>query len=113
MELSDRLKREQEALEKQRKRVEAIKREEAAKERKADNRRKILLGACIKDWMDKDEGKRQMMMERLEVFLKRDEDRRAFGMTLSGNAGSKRKRSSGAASEGSDVSDSTVAATRA
>lgn len=60
---------------------EAIKRAREATEYRAnDTRRKILLGALMLDQMEKNEGTKASVMGKLDVFLKRQDDRALFGI---------------------------------
>ena len=62
-----------------------IQREESRqrnRERKADTRRKILLGALLSDWMDKDDALRRKVRRRLDRYLTRKIDREVFDLAL-------------------------------
>ena len=74
-----------ERLEKQRSqleaRIRAAKAKETQRERKADTRRKILVGACVMARMETNDLLRKDVMRWLEKDLKRDVDRAMFGWT--------------------------------
>jgi len=55
---------------------------EAHDERKADTKRKVLLGAMVHAWIQEDDEIKAKVMARMEKFLTRNSDRRYFGMTL-------------------------------
>lgn len=65
------------ALEERLKRAKAV---ETTRERKADNKRKFLLGAMLTEWMEEDATVKDTAMKRLGSFLTRASDRRYFGM---------------------------------
>jgi hypothetical protein len=65
------------ALEERLKRAKAV---ESARERKADNKRKFLLGAMLIEWMEEDASIKDTAMTRLDSFLTRASDRRFFGI---------------------------------
>ena len=48
--------------------------------RSDDTRRKILAGALVLEMMERDEATKQRFLERLDKFLKRQDDRRLFGL---------------------------------
>ena len=74
-----------EKLEKQQAQLEARIRAEQSKhkqkERKADTRRKILVGACVMARMETNEILKRDVMAWLDHDLKRDVDREMFGWT--------------------------------
>ena len=49
--------------------------------RQEDTRRKILLGAYVLETMRKDESANRRMLEKLEGYLTREDDRALFGLT--------------------------------
>lgn len=60
---------------------EAQKRAALAKQERAnDTRRKILAGALALDMMNKDETAKQRFLDKLDKFLKRDDDRALFDL---------------------------------
>ena len=61
-------------------RIRAAKAREKERERKADNKRKFLLGAMLVEWMEQDESLKKTAMTRMKTFLTRASDRRYFGM---------------------------------
>jgi len=62
-------------------RIEARENEALGKEmRKADTRRKILLGAMTVEMMAEDESVRARILKRLDAFLIRPDDRKLFGL---------------------------------
>ena len=48
--------------------------------RSSDTRRKILAGALVLEMMEKDEATHQRFLERLDKYLKRDDDRALFDL---------------------------------
>ena len=52
--------------------IQKVRARQTAQERKEDTRRKILLGALMKEMMDKGELDEEMIMKRLERFLTRN-----------------------------------------
>ena len=68
-------------LKAQKQRIEARAKTRAqATTRKQDTRRKILAGAMLLDLMDKDADLQKQMLDRLEGFLTREDDRSLFGL---------------------------------
>lgn len=61
--------------------IRLLRAKEGARERKAENRRKYLLGALLLSEMNLDETTRRSVMERLDKFLDRNCDRRYFGLS--------------------------------
>lgn len=61
-------------------RIRLAKAREKTRERKADNKRKFLVGALVMDWMEKDPKLKDEVTERLQSFLTRASDRRYFGL---------------------------------
>ena len=51
-----------------------------ASERRADTRRKILAGAAILEWANRDRDFSTKLLEELKSFLVRDADRELFGL---------------------------------
>ena len=50
--------------------------------RSDDTRRKILAGALVLEMMEKDEATKQRFLERLDKFLKREDDRKLFELPI-------------------------------
>jgi hypothetical protein len=73
----DKLESKLKALEERLKRIKA---REAAKERKATNKKRYLLGAMLEAWMEDDPTIQETARRRLDDFLTRASDRRHFGM---------------------------------
>lgn len=68
-------------LETRKKQIEARKLHLLVKGKRAsDTRRKILAGALVLDMMEKDEATKQRFLERLDKYLKREDDRNLFGL---------------------------------
>jgi hypothetical protein len=61
-------------------RLKRIKSRESAKERKATNKKRYLLGAMLEAWMEDDPTIQETARRRLDDFLTRASDRRHFGM---------------------------------
>lgn len=57
-----------------------------AQERKEETRRKILLGALVKEMMKKGELDENLILKRLEGFLTREIDRKLFDFPAKGEA---------------------------
>ena len=66
-------------------RIKQIEAREKSRQKKEDTRRKILLGAMVMEWMDKDEPFRKRVRLALDKFLTREMDRNLFGLTDSGS----------------------------
>ncbi len=62
--------------------IQKVRARQSAQERKSETRRKILLGALVKEMMDKGELDSEMIMKRLSGFLTRDIDRKLFDLTV-------------------------------
>lgn len=61
--------------------MEAMKRAAETKaQRASDTRKKILLGAFLMDRMEKNQDYASKVMQGVEAFLKRDDDRALFGL---------------------------------
>lgn len=58
--------------------IQKLRARQSAQERKEETRRKILLGALVKEMMAKGELDEMMIMKRLSGFLTRDIDRKLF-----------------------------------
>jgi hypothetical protein len=82
----DKLESKLKALEERLKRVKA---REAAKERKATNKKRYLLGAMLEAWMEDDPTIQETTRRRLDDFLTRASDRRHFGMATKTESESK------------------------
>ena len=65
-------------------RIRSIEAKEATRQRKQDTRRKILLGALLAEWMEKDEALKTKVIANLDSFLKRKIDREMFGLPTAG-----------------------------
>lgn len=50
--------------------------------RSDDTRRKILAGALVLEMMERDEATKQRFLERLDKFLKREDDRKLFELPI-------------------------------
>jgi t-SNARE complex subunit (syntaxin) len=50
--------------------------------RKADTRRKVLLGALLSDWMERDDALRLKVHKALDKYLKRKIDREVFNLPV-------------------------------
>lgn len=61
-------------------RIQQLEAKSKVKERKLDTRRKVLLGALLQEWMDKDHETKQRVEKALPKFLTRDLDRAVFGI---------------------------------
>ena len=61
-------------------RLKTIETREAARERKRDTRRKVLLGAMVLEQMKKDERFNRTTLAKLDGFLVRKNDRALFGL---------------------------------
>lgn len=53
---------------------------ESKKARAQDTRRKVLLGAMMQDWMNREPQAKQALMARLDQYLTRTDDRALFGL---------------------------------
>ena len=62
-------------------RIKSMEAKERTQERKLDTRRKILLGALLSDWMEKDEGLKKKVFGHLTRYLSRKNDRDLFGLS--------------------------------
>lgn len=71
------LDRAQKRYDQARARLQALKNREAAKERKLDTRRKVILGGALVDLAGRDDNARAML-DRLIRNLPRDQDRKTF-----------------------------------
>jgi len=80
--MTDRVKKLEEKQRKIAEQLARIRQLEAQSERKADTKRKILLGSMLQEWIEKDDAMKQTVMARLEKFLTRNADRRYFGLSL-------------------------------
>ena len=74
----ERLRRQRQQLEQRIKRAEAA---EKAIARKKETRQKILLGALLKEWMDREPDVARRVQQELPRFLTRAVDRQAFGLS--------------------------------
>jgi hypothetical protein len=81
-ELMEKLRQQQKRLAERLAKLQAKKR---AADRKAETRQKVLLGAFIRAWMDKDPEMEKRVLAGLERYLKRDVDRMVFGFELRGD----------------------------
>ena len=81
-EMSKRLEKLLEKREKLNAQIQKVRTRQTAQERKEDTRRKILLGALVKEMMEKGELDEKVMMKRLEGFLTRDIDKKLFGFSV-------------------------------
>ena len=59
--------------------IRMAKSREKTRERKADNKRRFLIGAMVLGWMEEKPDFREEVIEGLQTFLKRASDRRYFG----------------------------------
>lgn len=93
----EKLRKQREQLDARIKQAETREKERA---RKHDTRRKILLGALLVDWVEKDDGLRDKVTAHLDRFLTRKMDRELFGLAplpaKSGDEEAKQERSSAA-----------------
>ena len=64
--------------------IQKVRARQSAQERKEETRRKILLGALVKEMMSSGELDEAIIMKRLEGFLTRDIDRKLFDFPLKG-----------------------------
>jgi hypothetical protein len=62
--------------------LEEARARESRLERKADTKRKVLLGAMLKAWMESDEAMKATVHARLDKYLTRNSDRRYFGLNM-------------------------------
>jgi large subunit ribosomal protein L7/L12 len=61
--------------------LQAMKSLASKRERKLDTRKKILVGALVLEWMEKDEDMKQKVLSHLQRFLTRQIDRDIFGFS--------------------------------
>lgn len=84
---ADRISDELARLEEKKKKLLAQQRSERAREkradRKLDTRRKVILGAACLRRMQEDEAYNKAMVEFLEKYLTRENDRKLFGLAVS------------------------------
>ncbi len=82
--MSDRIAKLEEKARLAREKLEHAKQTVAARERVADNKRKILLGALLQHLIEEDRtgALKARTYEQLDTFLTRNQDRRYFGLSL-------------------------------
>ena len=87
--IEDRIKAQEEKL----KQLKALKQKQEAQKRAAeakrsritDTRRKVLVGAMMLEHMDKNETTKASVMDKLDAFLTRPDDRALFGLPSTSN----------------------------
>jgi len=73
--------------------IRMAKSREKSRERKADNKRKFLIGAMVLEWMEEKPELKEEVMQGLQTFLKRASDRRYFGFPPLSKDGAKKAQS--------------------
>ncbi len=62
--------------------IQKVRAAESARKRKEETRRKVLLGALMMEMMEQGELDREPILERLDLFLTKELDRRLFDLPL-------------------------------
>ena len=76
----DRIDRMKQQLADLQRRIEAAEAKQKEQDRKRDNKQKYLLGAMLQTWMEHDPQMEKTVMERMDNFLERKNDRKWFGL---------------------------------
>jgi hypothetical protein len=82
---SDKLKKLQEQHERSRKRLEAFRHQQKAEEKKADSRRKVLIGEAVVQAVKNGKLTEQVLGEILDAYILKERDREFLGLAAKSN----------------------------